>query len=66
MPDRTAATAPGRAATTALDGRLIATFALDTTAPDFEHRLGLARRAHFSRLALKSAQSRRRALPQAA
>lgn len=60
-PDRSAATEPARrAAATALDARLAEEFHLDSGAPDFGDRLEHARRAHFARLALKSATARRR------
>lgn len=59
--DRVAATEPARqASTTALDGRLVSTFNLDPTSPDFERRLAHARSAHFARLALASAKARRK------
>ena len=55
--------APGRkAAENKLDARLLTEIDPDGTLPEAERarRLGYARKAHFSRLALKSAQTRRR------
>jgi len=61
--DRTAATAPGRlAATTGLDTKLAAAYGIDPTHPDYVVRLTHARSAYFARLALKSAQARRRSV----
>jgi len=58
--DRTAATAPARrAATTALDGRLVVEYGLDRGAADFERRLASARSAHFARLARRGALARK-------
>ncbi len=65
--DRAAATAPARsAAATALDQRLIAEYGLDPDRADFAQRIAHARRAHFSRLALRSAKARRKPVARAA
>lgn len=59
--DRSAHTAPGRAAAAAsLDARLCAEYGIDPTTPNGQKRLESARKAHFARLALRSAQARRR------
>ena len=59
--DRMAATQAGRvAAATALEQRLIEEYDLDPTAKDFSVRLEHARKAHFKRLALRSAAARKR------
>lgn len=59
--DRSAATAPGRAAAqTALNRKIIEELNLDESSPSFMPRLEAARREHFARLALRSAQARRK------
>ena len=59
--DRSAETEPARrAARTKLDERIIERYGLDPDAPDFAKRLEAGRREHFARLALRSAQARRR------
>lgn len=62
--DRAQATAAARAvARTSLDQRLTADLGLTPESPGYEERIDHARRAHFARLALRSAQARRDLTP---